>query len=222
MPPVEWIELGYQGYGLPQAELLWALAFDHRFGLFVSSPLLLLAVVNLFMDARGRRLLPARETAFIYLLFVALWVFFSGSNYTRLQYNTGVRYMMPIIPFLFVPAALCLSRLRRPLAYGVALLAVTQAWCLAMIREVERPLGVLDPVIRVFVEGFQLPALRTLSRSGGYYMGLGADGVSPLPLLVLTGIIIFCLWKLGLPSTSDRSGRGIGMDRPDTSEPTDS
>jgi hypothetical protein len=32
MPPVEWIELGYQGYGPPQLELLGALAFDHRFG----------------------------------------------------------------------------------------------------------------------------------------------------------------------------------------------
>ena len=49
MPPVEWIELGYQGYGFPQLELLGMLAFDHRFGLFVTGPLFLLALASPFL-----------------------------------------------------------------------------------------------------------------------------------------------------------------------------
>jgi hypothetical protein len=188
MPPVEWIELGYRGYGLPQPELLWSLAFDHRFGLFASCPLLLLAFLNPLIDARERRLLPVRETVFILLLFAGLWLFFSGSNYARLQFNTGVRYMTPIIPFLFVPAAVAVARMPRLIGCGIGVLSVTQAWCMAMYRDMEQPLGVLDPVVRTFVEGFQLPALNTISRT--------------LPLFLLAGVIIFGMWMRRPPRES--------------------
>ena len=162
MAPVEWIELGYQGYGWPQLELFLALAFDYRFGFFVSSPLMLLAVVYPFVGRKDPRLLPNLELAFILSLFLAFWLFFSGSNYTRLQFNTGIRYMTPMLPFLFLPAALTLMRLPRVAIYFIALASVTESWCLAMVRDVERGLGVLDPILRVFIGGFQLPALNTL------------------------------------------------------------
>lgn len=198
MPPVEWIEQGYQGYGWPQLELLWALAFDHRFGLFTSSPLLLLAFAAPFVDRGDERRLPARECAFCLLLFLGLWVFFSGSNYTRLQYNTGVRYMSPIIPFLFLPVAVVLLRLRSWATYLIGLVSLGLSWSLAMYREVERPLGVLDPVARTLVEGLQLPALDTLGRIGGGYLGLAPESTSPLPLFLLAGALIYFLWSPGV------------------------
>ena len=201
MPPVEWTELGYRGYGFPQAELLWSLAFDHRYGLFAACPLLLLAFLSPLLGSGNRRSLPGRETAAILLLFAGLWLFFSGNHYTRLQFNTGVRYMTPIIPFLFVPAALAISRMPRLLGFGIGIFSVVLAWCMAMYRDVEQPLGVLDPVVRTFVEGFQLPALLTISRMGGYYLGLGERGVSPLPLFLLAGTIIYGIWRMPLRST---------------------
>jgi hypothetical protein len=194
MPPVEWIELGYQGYGPPQLELLGVLAFDHRFGLFVFSPLLLLALLAPFFRTGKGIALPRRELWTLLGIFVALWVFFSGSNYTRLQFNTGLRYMAPIIPFLFVPAAAALVRLPRSIGRVVAVLSIALTWCLAMYREVERPLGVLDPVLRTLVDGFQLPVLRTLDRTGGAYGGLGADGTSPLALFALAAALVACVW----------------------------
>jgi len=200
MAPVEWIELGYQGYGPPQPELLAALAFDHRFGLFVFSPLLLLALWAPFVRNGTRVVLPRRELWTLLGIFVALWLFFSGSNYTRLQFNTGVRYMAPIIPFLFIPAAAVLVRIPRSIARVVAVLSVALAWCLAMYREVERPLGVLDPVLRTLVEGFQLPVLSTLDRTGGAYGGLGVGGTSPLALFALAAVLVACVWM-------KRSGR---------------
>ena len=188
MPPVEWIELGYQGYGWPQLELLLALAFDYRFGLFVSSPLMALALFYPLVRPSTRRLLPNLELAFILLLFLAFWVFFSGSNYTRLQFNTGIRYMAPMFPFLFVPAAVVLMRLPRFAIYLIAVLSVTQSWCMAMYRDVERGLGVLDPILHVFLGGFQLPALTTLSRMGGQYGEFFQLGVSPLPLFAIAAV----------------------------------
>ncbi len=194
MDPVRWIEEGYQGYGLPQLELLIALAIDHRFGLFVVCPLFLLALAAPWVDRGEKASLPRRELWAMLATFAALWLFFSGSNYTRLQYNTGMRYLAPVVPFLFVPAAVVLVRLRGWIARLIALGSVGLTWCLAMYREVERPLGVLDPVARTLVEGFQLPVLETLEKTGGAYGGLGAAGTSPLPLMVLAAALIAVVW----------------------------
>jgi hypothetical protein len=194
MPPVEWSDLGYQGYGWPQLELFLALGFDYRFGLFVSCPLFVLAVVSPWLN-RGVPRLPGLELAFILAVSLALWVFFSGSNYTRLEFNTGIRYLAPLFPFLFVPTVLVLTRLPLPVAYLVGVLAVTQAWCLAMYRDVERGLGMLEPLLHVFSGGFQLPWLTTLSRLGGPYQSYFVHGASPLPLFALTAAILFGIWS---------------------------
>jgi len=195
MPPVEWIELGYQGYGWPRLELLIMLAFDYRFGLFVSSPLMLLALLAPFVNRGKRRILPRPELAFLLAIFVAFCVFFGGSNYTRLQFYTGIRYMSPVFPFLFVPVAVVLMRLPRLAIYFIALLSVTESWCLAMYRDVDRGLGLLDPILHVLFGGFQLPALTTLSRMGNQYGDFFAKGVSPLPLFVLTAAILYGVWS---------------------------
>lgn len=194
MPPVEWSDMGYQGFGLPQPELLAMLAFDYRFGLFVSSPLMILALAAPFLNRSSERRLPSIELVTILVLFVGLWVFFSGSNYTRLQFNTGVRYLAPIFPFLFIPAVVVLERLPRIAVYFVVLASLTLSWCLAMYRDVELGPGVLAPVLRTFTEGFQLPTLERLSLLGNTYGDYFAHGVSPLPLLVLTAAILVGLW----------------------------
>ena len=108
---------------------------------------------------------PALELAALLGIFVLLWVFFSGVNYTRLQFNTGIRYLSATLPFLFVPAAITLMRLPRRVIYFIAIAAIAQAWCLAMYRDVEiGRFGVFDPVLQVFLGGFRLPFLTTLSR----------------------------------------------------------
>jgi len=194
MPPVEWIELGYQGFGLPQLELLWALVFDYRFGLFVASPLMLLALMAPFVDRGVNRRVPSREQALMLLVFVGMWVFFSGSNYVRLQFNTGIRYMTPVLPFLFVLAAAVWIRLPLVVQSLIAVGAVAESWSLAMHRDVESGFGMLNPMLHVFLGGFELPALTTVSRMEmlqPYFPG----GPSPLPLFALTAALIAIIWR---------------------------
>ncbi|MFN2399237.1 MAG: hypothetical protein ABR543_11440 [Gemmatimonadaceae bacterium] len=207
MPPVRWIELGYQGYGGPQLELLYALAFDHRFGLFMAAPVLLLALACPWANRGERRVLPALEELVCLALFIVLWMFFSGSNYTRLQWNTGVRYMTPILPFIFLPAAIVLVRMRLRAVYVISLFSFILAWCMAMNREVWRPLGVLEPIARILVGGFELPALTTLSRMPGMFGTYVGDGVSPLPLFILAGAVIYLIWWGRLGSAGARGAR---------------
>jgi hypothetical protein len=127
---------------------------------------------------------------------IGLWLFCGGVNYARLQFNTGIRHLAPIFPFLFLLTAVVLMRLPVPARYFVAVLAVAQAWCLAMYRDVEiGPLGVMDSVAHVLLGGFQLPALTTLSRLGGGVSAYFPDGVSPLPLFALTAAVLVGIWR---------------------------
>jgi hypothetical protein len=121
-------------------------------------------------------------------------IFFSGVNYARLQFNTGIRYLAPIFPFLFIPAALALARLPRRAIYFIAVICVTESWCLAMHRDVERGLGALDPILHVFIGGFELPALTTLSRMGNQFGEFLARGVSPIPLFALIAAVLYGVW----------------------------
>lgn len=204
MPPVEWIERGYQGFGPPQWELFVSLAFDYRYGLFTTCPLFLLAFGALWVNRGGRGVLPKLELWFLALSVLAFWLFCSGINYTRLQFNTGIRYMAPTFPFVFVLAATVLARFPRPWMAGVGVLAIAQAWCLAMYRDVERGLGVLEPIVRIALGGFQLPVLTVLSRMGGQYGEYFTHGPSPLFLFALAAGVIWCLWLPGQSTKKEK------------------
>jgi hypothetical protein len=196
MPAVEWIDRGYQGYQFPpDPSLLGMLLVDHRFGLFTAGPIFLLALAFPFVNRGIVRTVPVLEMLMLLGTAVAMWLFFGGNNYTRLQFNTGIRYLTPIFPFLFVPAALVLARMRPLTAYAWALLVLIVSWPLAMYREVEKPLGLLDPIVRTFAAGFALPALNTLRETSGQYGDFFANGVSPLPLFVTAGAVIYGLWS---------------------------
>ncbi len=200
MPPVEWVDIGYQGVGLPQWELLQMLWFDHRFGLFVVAPIMLLALYAPVLSRQGKNIVPLRETLLILAVFLAVSVFFSSVQYTRLQWNTGIRYLMAIVPLLYIPAAAVFIRLPGMVAWPLAVLCVAVAWSMAMIRNAQ---GVHDAVMRVFLEGFQLPWLGTLSRMATQYAPfLEGQKVSALPCLALAAAMIYGIWKIRSPRES--------------------
>jgi hypothetical protein len=195
---VKWVEVGYKGLSLPLPDLLRGNLIDYRFGLFTSCPLLLAALAFPLC-----RRIPAGwlERAVLLGLPVALWLFSSAVAYARLQFNTGVRYMVPAVPFLFVLGALVLDRLPQRAAFLIGILAVAQAWAMAMYRDVERGLGVLDPTLHVFLGGFQLPVLTVLSRIGGPHAEYFSPAVSPLPLFALAACLLFGIWFRFCPRT---------------------
>jgi len=198
MPPVEWIDVGYQGFTWPQPDLLLHLLFNYQYGLFVTCPLMLLALLAPWKNRSAESSVPKREFAVMLLLPLALWLFCGGISYTRLQYNNGMRYLAPLLPFLFVPVALVLAQIPRRLAYFFSITAVAQAWCMAMSRDVEGGFGVLNPILHVFIGGFQLPALTVLSRmASGQYGNFAAGGVSPLPIFALAAALIWLIWWRG-------------------------
>jgi hypothetical protein len=201
MPPVEWIDVGYQGFTYPQADLLKILLTDYRFGLFTTCPLMLLALLGPWWNKRAKNPIPLREFFLISLVPLGLWLFCGGISYVRLQFNNGLRYLAPLLPYMFISAALVLTKIPRRWAYLIAVLAVGQAWSMAMYRDVERGFGVLDPIFHVFIGGFQLPVLTVLSRMKDQYGDYAINGVSPLPIFALAAVVVWAIWARPIAAT---------------------
>lgn len=190
MPPATFSELGYRGMSWPKLDLLWDTAFSIRFGLFASAPILLFA---LYFPGwrRGVRLLDAPEQYFVVTFALLFMIFCAANQFGRMQFNSGVRHVVPVTPLLFLLAAGVLLRLPALLSSLTGLLATYWSWCLAMYRDVEHGLGVLESIIHVTFAGFRLPWLTTLKN-----MGYFPDGVSAIPLLFLLGTALWMIWHV--------------------------
>lgn len=189
---------GYQsahGFGWPLKEAVWGLIFDPLYGLLVFAPILALALYHVVLVRRGTARLPGRATLFTWVFFATLWIFCSCIHYTvRHQWQDGVRYMVPAVPFLFLLVAEVLAQAPRALAWIVALAAVAETWCLSMVRE-----SPLDSMVKVLLHGFELPWLTTLVKTAHQYYPPLADGASPLGLFLFTGLVIWGIWRLPNP-----------------------
>jgi hypothetical protein len=191
MPATAYSGFGWSGFNWPAGDLAWQNLFDPRFGLFAAGPLLLLAFAAPVAARRGAPRLGAPELALAFGLSAGFWLFASCVEYARLQWNTGVRYLVPCVPFLFLAAASVLVRLPRPLAVGIALGAVGWSWAHAMVRETP-----WESVRAVLAGGPQLPWLTSVWRSGARAPLLLRDsGPVAWPLLLPAAAALAILWR---------------------------
>jgi len=198
MPPVEWSDLGYQGVSRPQLDLLLMLLFDVRFGLVVNAPVVLLALVAPILARRQPSILQRRETWLALGVGAAYLVFFSMVNYTRLQYITGIRYMVPVLPFLVLAAVPALLSLPRIVTYLLAFVSILINWGLAMGRFQEQESSILETLGRVYLGGLQLPALNTLSKMSAQYLPEGSQ-ISAGPVLLVAAVVLWAVWRIESP-----------------------
>ena len=109
--------------------------------------------------------------------------------------------MVPMIPFLFVPASIALVRLPRYLTYPIAAVSLFVSWTLAMYRDVEFGPGLLNPILRFLAEGPQLPAFLTVSRLSSHPVAQLLDsGWFVFGVLLLAGAVVYGLWTIRWPS----------------------
>jgi hypothetical protein len=191
MPAVAYTDQGYRGFSLPRLDLLLETAFNIRYGLFTSAPLLLLALFVPGWLRRKGRLLHRRELVFVVSFVVLFFVFCSANQYGRMQFNSGVRHILPTVPFVFLLAANILLAMPKMVSALFAMAATYWSWCLAMYRDVEQGIGIFESIKHVTLEGFRLPWLTTLDLMGF------VNGASAIPLLFLTGVVIWLLWTIG-------------------------
>ncbi|MCI0791810.1 MAG: hypothetical protein J4O02_08575 [Chloroflexi bacterium] len=197
MPSTEFSVSGYSGLSWPSLDLLWRSAFGLKFGLFAFAPILVFALYVPGWFKGRASFIGRRETWFILLLTAVFFIFSAANQFGYLQFNTGVRHMVPVVPFVFLLAAGVLLRMPTRLAIAVGVIGTYWSWSLAMYREVGdgHPLGVLEAVTRTTLDGVRLPWLTTLEQ-----LGYVPDGALAAPMLLMLGVAIILVWTIRSPA----------------------
>jgi len=189
MPATALSVRGFAGIAGPSAELLWRNLLDPRYGLFVFCPMLVAALAAPLLRRRpGGPSGP--ELALAFGAAGALYLFASSVQYALLQWNTGVRYLVPAAALLFFALVPVLLRLPRWALWALVLPTLAVSWSVAMARE-SVPLSLEI----VFLRGFQLPWLEVLQKTAAGYLPMLAGGTSPLPIFAFTGAALWLLWR---------------------------
>lgn len=199
MPATEFSVNGYSGLSWPSLDLLWRSAFGLKFGLFAFAPILVFALYapGWFKGRIG--IVGKREIWFMLLFTAAFFIFSAANRFGYVQFNTGVRHMVPVVPFVFLLAAGVLLRMPKKLAIPLGVIGTYWSWSLAMYREVGdgQPLGVLEAVMRVTLDGVRLPWLTTLEQ-----LGYVPNGILATPGLLMLGAAIVLVWAVKAPVRS--------------------
>lgn len=193
MPATEFSVLGWNGMTLPSVDLLWRNLFDPTYGLFAFCPMLLAALAAPWLRG-GPGGVEGRELALILGGSMALWLFTAANQFSNLQFNTGVRYMVPAVPLLFIALVPALLRAPRVLVWALVLPTLCISWSISMTRE-----DVPTSLARVFLMGPELPWVTVLGRMASGYAPMLAEGVSPLAVFGVLAVVVWLIWRGGDP-----------------------
>jgi hypothetical protein len=180
---------GWFGFTLPTPELLWANLFDLRYGLFAFCPLLLLAIATPLVR-RSSASPPRDALAWTWFTTLALLVFSSANQFANLQWNTGVRYMVPAVPLLFLAAVPVLEAMPRLARWGAIGLTGLVTGALTMMRE-----DTVTSLRLLFTQGPDLPVLIVLRKMASGYEGLQLPAGTFWLVAALVALVLWLVWR---------------------------
>lgn len=189
MPATEYSVIGWNGFFVPTQELLLGNLLDPRYGLFAFCPLLAAALAAPFVRRDATDV--DRPTAWwILATSTALYVFSSANQFANLQWNTGVRYLVPAVPILFLAARPVLRATPGALRGILIAVSVVISLAVSMTRE-----SVGDALALVFSNGPTLPVFVVLQKMAAAYPALQFGALGPLVALGGTTVLLWILWR---------------------------
>lgn len=188
MPPTPYSVQGWFGFSLPTWELAWGNLFDLRYGLFAFCPLLLAALAAPFLVSPREG--PRRQTLWwIFGATFALYLFSCANQFANLQWNTGVRYMVPAVPLLFFASVPVLRRSPAWLRWGLVLASLVASLAVTMTRE-DVPTG-----LRMIASGGPtLPVFIVLQKMASGY-GLPVPWWAIWAVYAALGLLLWATWR---------------------------
>lgn len=193
MPATEFSVRGWNGFTPPSVDLLWRNLVDPRYGLFAFAPVLAAGLAAPFVR-RGPADPDRREMAVALLAFAALLLFSSANQFAHLQWNTGVRYLVPVAPLLFLLAVPVLRAMPVWLAGTLVGSSVVISFAVSMMRE-----DVPSSLAMLVTSGPTLPILIVLQKTAAAYAPFLAGGMQPYGMLavVAVGVAVALIWRIG-------------------------
>ncbi len=192
MPEVNYTDVGMRGFAWPAPDLFLKNLFDPAYGLCPFAPLLLLAHLPAPREREPAWILPRRERRFVWLTFVVFLLFCAANQYARMQWNTGFRYLVPLVPFLFLALVDPVLRLPRRWRLSLAALALLHTWVLTMMR-----VDVVASWRRFLHQGPVLPWLDVLRKTQPADAPVISHPLLPAGILAVVGVACLLLWRHG-------------------------
>ncbi len=191
MPAVHYTDRGWRGFDWPSPDLYWLNMFSLSYGMFTFSPLLLIGFIPVyFIKKRDTLIFPIRERRFSAIFIILFLTFCAANQYSRMQFNTGFRYLLPLVPFVFLAASDHLNRLSNKWLAIISVPTLFHSWVLSMFREP------LDVSWRLFFQhGIQLPWLSVLKMVNPPDHPILSNPFLPILFLILCGLVIWGIWK---------------------------
>ena len=187
-----YVEQGMRGFTLPDPELFVMGLFDPSFGMFTWGPILLMALIPARRLDANTLILPMFERRWLTATIVVFMIFAAMNQYSRLQWNSGFRYLVPLVPFMMLAIADHWRRLSSTARWIIGVVAVVHSWVLVVFRE---------PVVqswRMFLdEGVQLPWYRVLTLTSNPASPWIGTWWIPSFILAVTLLCALAIWRMG-------------------------
>lgn len=197
MPATTYSVIGWNGFFVPTGELLWGNLFDPRYGLFAFCPMLL-AALAVPLVRRSTADPDAGALRGILGVSLALYVFSSANQFANLQWNTGVRYLVPLVPLLFVALLPVLRAAPRAVALALIAASVAVSLAVSMTRE-----GVIDALSIVLHRGPTLPIFIVLEKMASGYPALQFGVLGPIVAFGGLATALFFVWRGAFSRTAE-------------------
>lgn len=187
MPATTYSVIGWNGFFIPTRTLLVGNLIDGRYGLFAFCPFLVLGL--LAVRQRGHTSRLGAPVGWALASCAALYVFSSANQFANLQWNTGVRYLVPAVPLLFLLAIPVLERLPRAIRWVLLGSSLVISAVVSMTRE-----SVPDALALVWEQGPTLPVFLVLEKMASGYPALQFGLWGPVVALTIAGGGLAALW----------------------------
>jgi len=194
MRDVNYTDRGWRGFSWPAIDLYFLNLFDPAYGMFTFAPLLIVGFIPVFFYRTKKLILPKFERRFSAVYIFLFLTFCAANQYSRMQFNTGFRYLLPLVPFVFLAACDHLNRLKWKWLIILSIPVLFHSWVLSMVRE-----PVFVSWSHFLDEGFQLPWLTVLRLTNPAGHTIYSSAIAPLFIIGFTALLVYFIWRYKNP-----------------------
>jgi hypothetical protein len=196
---------GFMSLGRPHWEAVWGITFSPFRGLFVLSPLLLLAVPGFIIWWRSGEHRPELGVTLASVL--AMFLFNSSSIMWWGGFAVGPRYLLPMLPFMVLPMAFVFRRWYarmwlRVLSVVLFSWSLIATWGLTVAGQAFPPDSLRNPLVEYAWPNWQVG---NVARNLGMFLHLPGV-VSLFPLWVGIIVLLAALWSLSRRHPASMAG----------------
>jgi hypothetical protein len=198
---------GFMSLTVPHMEAIWGITFSRFRGLFLLSPLLLLALPGFALWHRsGEHRLESWATL---ASVVAMFLFNASSIMWWGGYAVGPRYLLPMLPFMALPLVFVFHEWGRRTWFRITVLvlgtwSLVATWGLTLAGQAFPPDTIHDPLVEYAWPNW---LAGNVARNLGMFLHLPGL-VSLAPLLVIVGGVLAALWFLARREPTVMAGTG--------------